>query len=93
MDGWCNGESLVTTWYTTIEAAEADCSNSPDCGCIYDDLCQGERWTTHKGPEILTGTCSWTKSKLTFPFHTKKIMYFATTKPMVQLFLYLVVSF
>ena len=74
----CNGENLSTIGFTALLSAQADCSRNAECGCIYDDACKGDKWMTRKGIGLTpstAGSCSWTKSKLTFPFHTRKLMY------------------
>ena len=76
---YCIGDPI--TYHTTLEAAKAACVNNIACGCIQDYYCDSKGWSLHKEYGFSTDgskTCAWieSKSKLTFPFHTKKLVYF-----------------
>ena len=78
MNHKCRG-TTIQVGYPTLQVAKEACSNNGQCGCIYADDCDVDAFLTKRGREVdpsPKGGCSWNKSKFTFPFHTRKIMYF-----------------
>ena len=77
MGKYCGGVEIER--YRTLGAAVAACSKNVECGCIYDRYCDDDTWWISKGYQIKassTGSCAWTPSKLMFPLHTRRLMYF-----------------
>ena len=73
---FCMGDRISE--HTTLVAAKTACSDNIDCGCIDEEACNGGPWRTHKGFDVHQSAfqCAWTKSKLTFPFRKRRLLYF-----------------
>ena len=59
---YCKGKSISS--YTTLQTAKEACNNNIECGCVYEDGCDGDRWHIVKGDIILNsaqGSCTWTR--------------------------------
>ena len=90
---YCEGNDIGS--YTMHTAAEAACSNNVECGCIYDKACDGVSWFISKGYEVTPGylssvrSCAWTPSKLTLPFHTRKLIYFSNINNDIYMFIFI----
>ena len=72
---YCQGSNIGS--YTTLHAAKAACSNNYECGCIWEEECDGDEWKISKGNTVFSssyGSCAWA-GKLKFSFHTRKQIY------------------
>ena len=85
MGKFCEGGDIGS--YTTLQAAKEACSNNNECGCIWDEFCDGNIWLISKGYNVTSdayGSCAWTKSKLMFPFNTRKQIYSCKNKTQLE---------
>ena len=92
---YCKGNGIGS--YATFRAAATACSNNVECGCIYDKACDGVSWFISKGYEVTPGylssvrSCAWTPSKLTLPFHTRKLIYFTYNNDIDIFYIYTII--
>ena len=64
----CTGWNIKK--YSNLLEAQKACSLDNTCQCIYNDLCDGKRFRTSKGPQTTSsnlGSCAWTIGRSSWP--------------------------